>query len=194
MLTVASCLCVALEIQGIFRLSGDNEDIQWLKTRFERGEEVDLFKVRDPHNVSGLLKKYIRELPDPIGTFALYPEWLAAAQCTLRDLLSPSNDELDDDTVVPRPPINRSIGARGDCRMSSTGSMSAECQHGGSQAIDATPLGGVTVCQYQQHEHQESRNRLCAESLPWPRREYHAIAQGHTVHHERHQDLDRASR
>ena len=44
------------------------------------GENVDLFEVKDPHTVSGLLKLYIRQLPEPLGTFEYYSDWLKASQ------------------------------------------------------------------------------------------------------------------
>jgi hypothetical protein len=36
--------------------------------------------VRDPHVVAGALKLYLRELPEPLMTYKLYPEWMIAAQ------------------------------------------------------------------------------------------------------------------
>ncbi|UYV79981.1 ARHGAP44 [Cordylochernes scorpioides] len=36
--------------------------------------------VRDPHTVAGLLKTYLRQLPEPLLTYELYDEWLAATQ------------------------------------------------------------------------------------------------------------------
>ena len=32
--------------------------------------------MKDPHNVACLLKLYVRELPEPLGTFQLYDEWV----------------------------------------------------------------------------------------------------------------------
>ena len=35
-------------------------------------------ELRDCHVFADVLKKYIRELPEPLLTFALYEEWLVA--------------------------------------------------------------------------------------------------------------------
>uniref|UniRef100_A0A2M4A1K8 Putative rho gtpase-activating protein 92b n=1 Tax=Anopheles triannulatus TaxID=58253 RepID=A0A2M4A1K8_9DIPT len=37
-------------------------------------------KYSDPHVVAGVLKKYLRSLPDPLLTFEFYPKFVAAAQ------------------------------------------------------------------------------------------------------------------
>jgi hypothetical protein len=34
----------------------------------------------DPHIVAGLLKSYLRELPEPLLTHLLYNDWIAAAR------------------------------------------------------------------------------------------------------------------
>jgi len=55
-----------IEEEGITRLSGSNDRIQEYVRRFDRGEEVDFSDCKDPHIVSGLLKQYLRELPESI--------------------------------------------------------------------------------------------------------------------------------
>ena len=54
--------------EGIFRLSGSSTHIKELREAFDRGEEVDLTLVKDEHVVTGLLKLYFRELPEPLFT------------------------------------------------------------------------------------------------------------------------------
>ena len=36
------------------------------------GKDPDLMKVDDPHVITGLLKKYLRDLPDPLIPYASY--------------------------------------------------------------------------------------------------------------------------
>lgn len=43
-------------------------------------------EYRDPHVIAGVLKSYLRELPEPLMTFSLYDEWMTAAR------VSTSND------------------------------------------------------------------------------------------------------
>jgi hypothetical protein len=37
-------------------------------------------EYRDPHVIAGALKSYLRDLPEPLMTHALYDEWVAAAR------------------------------------------------------------------------------------------------------------------
>lgn len=76
----------ALDHVGIFRLSGSAVKIEEYKNSFDRGERPDLMKEQDPHAIAGLLKLYFRNLPEPLLTFDLYEQFIAA-QC---NQLSPS--------------------------------------------------------------------------------------------------------
>jgi len=64
----------ALQTEGIFRLSGSASEIEMYKNSFNRGEEVDLNQCSTCHVVCGLLKLYLRELPEPLLTYDLYDE------------------------------------------------------------------------------------------------------------------------
>jgi len=62
----------------LFRISGNQEQIQWLKARFNKWKNVGLDEcVQDPHVVAGLLKMYFRELSEPLFTFALHEEFIS---------------------------------------------------------------------------------------------------------------------
>jgi hypothetical protein len=37
-------------------------------------------EYRDPHVIAGALKSYLRDLPQPLMTYTLYDEWMAAAR------------------------------------------------------------------------------------------------------------------
>jgi len=66
-------------IQGIFRLSGDEYSIMTLKTKTKSGDfnfPVDL----ECHVVSSLLKRYFREMKEPLLTWQLYEAFLAVAE------------------------------------------------------------------------------------------------------------------
>eukprot|EP00033_Pygsuia_biforma_P002353 GCRY01002602.1.p1 GENE.GCRY01002602.1~~GCRY01002602.1.p1 ORF type:complete len:875 (+),score=340.84 GCRY01002602.1:317-2941(+) len=67
-----------LKVEGIFRISGAASEIYKLKDRFDHGEVPDLRSVAnsDPHVVSGLLKLYLRELPEPLLTFDAYDDFV----------------------------------------------------------------------------------------------------------------------
>ncbi|KYQ92525.1 putative protein serine/threonine kinase [Tieghemostelium lacteum] len=54
-----------LNEEGLLRISGSSTEIQELKTSIHKGESVD-YTSRDPHAVTGILKLFLRELPEPI--------------------------------------------------------------------------------------------------------------------------------
>jgi hypothetical protein len=77
-----------METEGIFRLSGAASAVQALKQRLDTATAfapdmsdwprlVQGLSV-DGHAVAGVLKLYLRELPDPLLTRHLYDCWLAA--------------------------------------------------------------------------------------------------------------------
>ncbi|GBP69338.1 Breakpoint cluster region protein [Eumeta japonica] len=65
---------------GLYRVSGSASDLNRLKKSFETNgyEAEQLLKEVDIHSVTGVLKLYLRELPEALFTDALYPELLRA--------------------------------------------------------------------------------------------------------------------
>eukprot|EP01119_Soliformovum_irregulare_P016698 TRINITY_DN4874_c0_g1_i3.p1 TRINITY_DN4874_c0_g1~~TRINITY_DN4874_c0_g1_i3.p1 ORF type:complete len:1171 (-),score=313.30 TRINITY_DN4874_c0_g1_i3:15-3527(-) len=61
-----------LETEGLFRVSGRAGDIKELKKVYDKGSRVDLRTNTDPHTIAGLMKAWLRELPQPIFTFEFY--------------------------------------------------------------------------------------------------------------------------
>ena len=76
-----------IEMQGVFRLSGDSLEIGATKDKFDAGVAVDLDKV-GPHSVSGLVKLFLRNLPQPLLTFEAYDDFVAAFRADRFDALS----------------------------------------------------------------------------------------------------------
>eukprot|EP01137_Pigoraptor_chileana_P017403 Opistho-2@75422 len=68
----------AMDMEGIFRLSGAASQIQKYKEKFDKGEKVDLEECNDPHVVAGLFKLFLREMPEPLLTFSLFDVFVAA--------------------------------------------------------------------------------------------------------------------
>ncbi|BEI80235.1 hypothetical protein CcaverHIS002_0107640 [Cutaneotrichosporon cavernicola] len=59
------------ESEGIFRVPGDNDVIQHLKSRIDRGQ-YQLSGITDPHVVASLFKMWLRELEDPLIPTVMY--------------------------------------------------------------------------------------------------------------------------
>lgn len=69
-----------MRTEGIFRLSGAASILSGLREQFDRGEDPDLSQVTDPHAVTGVLKAYLRELPEPPLTYDFFPVFCSALQ------------------------------------------------------------------------------------------------------------------
>mmetsp|Transcript_8011 Transcript_8011/g.12177 ORF Transcript_8011/g.12177 Transcript_8011/m.12177 type:complete len:937 (-) Transcript_8011:40-2850(-) len=63
----------SLKTEGLFRISPNKEDLNYLYKKFDSGygDMVDFSKV-DINTLAELLKLYFRQLPEPLLTFALY--------------------------------------------------------------------------------------------------------------------------
>ncbi|KRZ45236.1 Rho GTPase-activating protein 44, partial [Trichinella pseudospiralis] len=69
---------IGLNAEGLFRISGNALKIRRLKASFDAGEiELSEFE-HDPHSIAGVLKQYLRELPDPLLCTAYYVDWMKA--------------------------------------------------------------------------------------------------------------------
>ncbi|XP_065899740.1 rho GTPase-activating protein 44-like isoform X2 [Dysidea avara] len=65
-----------MDTEGLFRIAGSASKVKNLVAAFDaRAEEMHLY---DPHTIAGVLKQYLRDLPDPLLTYRLYPEWASA--------------------------------------------------------------------------------------------------------------------
>ncbi|XP_071445756.1 active breakpoint cluster region-related protein [Hetaerina americana] len=69
---------------GIYRVSGSASDLSRLKKSFETNsyEAEQLLKEVDVHSVTGILKLYLRELPEALFTDELYPKFFEAFNST----------------------------------------------------------------------------------------------------------------
>lgn len=82
-----------MKVEGIFRISGQNDQIEAYKSAIDSGinypdyraliditgQEVDFSHCDNPHNVSNLLKLYFRMLPNPLLTYERYDKIISVA-------------------------------------------------------------------------------------------------------------------
>lgn len=66
-------------VQGIFRIPGDGDTVNYLKLHLESGELLPL-PTADPKDVCSLLSMWLRELPEPIIPDKLYDACLELAK------------------------------------------------------------------------------------------------------------------
>lgn len=58
-------LFLALEVEGIFRVGASVRTVNDIKSKFQKGEKIDWSRF-DAHTIAGVLKMYLRELPEPL--------------------------------------------------------------------------------------------------------------------------------
>lgn len=71
------------DLEGLFRVSGSQDEISDWKVRFNAGEPVQFGEKTSPHSVAGLLKAWLRELPEPLLTFQMFDVWMHVATKTI---------------------------------------------------------------------------------------------------------------
>lgn len=76
---ISSMRQMDLSVEGVFRKNGNIKKLGELVEKLDREEQVD-FSTTHVVQVAALLKRYLRELPDPLMTHKLYRLWLAAAK------------------------------------------------------------------------------------------------------------------
>lgn len=81
----------ALESEGLFRIPGNMATIHKYKIFFDNGDYVDVSGA-DYHSIAGLVKLYLRELPQPIIPVTMYSAFL--------DILKNEDEAVQNDTSV----------------------------------------------------------------------------------------------
>ena len=78
LLSAVAVLKNGLTEEGIFRLSGSSSELQQLVDDYNSGKRPDLCDVGDVNVVTGFLKQFLRQLPEPLFT----PEDIAELRAT----------------------------------------------------------------------------------------------------------------
>ncbi|KAJ8010451.1 hypothetical protein DPEC_G00075210 [Dallia pectoralis] len=87
----------ALDIKGIYRVNGAKSRVEKLCQAFENGK--DLVELSDlyPHDISNVLKLYLRQLPEPLILFRYYNDFIGLA----KECQSLIVDEVEASKVSP---------------------------------------------------------------------------------------------
>ncbi|XP_067671372.1 rho GTPase-activating protein 44-like isoform X5 [Haliotis asinina] len=76
---IVTLLETGMEEEGLFRIAGAAIKLKKLKAVFD-AHLIDMEEfVTEPHVIAGALKQYMRELPEPLLTYSLYPDFMQAA-------------------------------------------------------------------------------------------------------------------
>lgn len=73
----------ALKMKGIYRVNGVKTRVEKLCQAFENGKELVELSQCSPHDISNVLKLYLRQLPEPIMPFHLYNRLMGLAKESL---------------------------------------------------------------------------------------------------------------
>nr|KAG5697306.1 hypothetical protein BaRGS_004972 [Batillaria attramentaria] len=65
---------------GIYRVPGSDRECKDLKEKFLKGKSPNLSNIMDVHTVCGCMKDFLRNLKEPLVTYALWPEFVRAAE------------------------------------------------------------------------------------------------------------------
>uniref|UniRef100_A0A8C6E2F0 GEM interacting protein n=1 Tax=Moschus moschiferus TaxID=68415 RepID=A0A8C6E2F0_MOSMO len=93
----------ALNVQGIYRVSGSRVRVERLCQAFENGRALVDLSGNSPHDVSSVLKRFLQELTDPVVPFHLYDAFISLAKTLHADPVH------DPGTPSPSPEVIRSL-------------------------------------------------------------------------------------
>ncbi|XP_047198829.1 rho GTPase-activating protein 45 isoform X1 [Hippoglossus stenolepis] len=97
----------ALKMKGIYRVNGVKTRVEKLCQAFENGKELVELSQCSPHDISNVLKLYLRQLPEPIMLFRLYNSLMGLAKESLQsESETPEREEAEPSSV-------NSAGGRG---------------------------------------------------------------------------------
>ncbi|NXK91877.1 RHG29 protein, partial [Formicarius rufipectus] len=94
----------ALNVKGIYRVNGAKSRVEKLCQAFENGKDLVELSELYAHDISNVLKLYLRQLPEPLILFRLYNEFIGLAKESQH-----VNEELDAAQASPKSKKRQSI-------------------------------------------------------------------------------------
>ncbi|KAM7370113.1 hypothetical protein PAMP_011393 [Pampus punctatissimus] len=89
----------ALNIKGIYRVNGAKSRVEKLCQAFENGKDLVELSELYPHDISNVLKLYLRQLPEPLILFRFYNDFIGLA----KESQSVIMEELEASRLSPTP-------------------------------------------------------------------------------------------
>merc|ERR1712125_127259 len=84
-LSFCSFFVLALDVEGIFRLSGEFKKVEAIIKSFEQGAPIHWNSQTDPHLVAGVLKSWLCQLDSPLLTYELNESFIVAQAAKTED-------------------------------------------------------------------------------------------------------------
>uniref|UniRef100_A0A8C6TA76 Rho GTPase-activating protein 29 n=1 Tax=Neogobius melanostomus TaxID=47308 RepID=A0A8C6TA76_9GOBI len=89
----------ALNLKGIYRVNGAKSRVEKLCQAFENGKDLVELSELYPHDISNVLKLYLRQLPEPLILFRYYNDFIGLAKESQRIIV----EELEAMRLSPTP-------------------------------------------------------------------------------------------
>ncbi|KAM6948364.1 rho GTPase-activating protein 29-like [Aplochiton taeniatus] len=77
----------ALNIKGIYRVNGAKSRVEKLCQAFENGKDLVELSDLSPHDISNVLKLYLRQLPEPLILYRYYNDFIGLAKESQRAIV-----------------------------------------------------------------------------------------------------------
>ncbi|XP_032068099.1 GEM-interacting protein isoform X2 [Thamnophis elegans] len=84
----------ALGVQGIYRISGAKARMERLCQAFENGRRLVELSEHSPHDITGVLKHFLKELSSPVLPFKLYEDFMAFSRNLQKSGASSETDPI----------------------------------------------------------------------------------------------------
>uniref|UniRef100_A0A8C5TKI0 Rho GTPase-activating protein 29 n=1 Tax=Malurus cyaneus samueli TaxID=2593467 RepID=A0A8C5TKI0_9PASS len=94
----------ALNVKGIYRVNGAKSRVEKLCQAFENGKDLVELSELYAHDISNVLKLYLRQLPEPLILFRLYNEFIGLAKESQN-----SSEESDAKQTSPKVKTRQSV-------------------------------------------------------------------------------------
>ncbi|XP_025057694.1 rho GTPase-activating protein 29 isoform X3 [Alligator sinensis] len=94
----------ALNVKGIYRVNGAKSRVEKLCQAFENGKDLVELSELYAHDISNVLKLYLRQLPEPLILFRLYNEFIGLAKESQN-----VNEEVDTKQTSPTSKKRQSV-------------------------------------------------------------------------------------
>ncbi|XP_028988069.1 rho GTPase-activating protein 29-like isoform X2 [Betta splendens] len=85
----------ALNIKGIYRVNGAKSRVEKLCQAFENGKDLVELSDLSPHDISNVLKLYLRQLPEPLILYQFYNELIGLSKDCQRVIVEEANQTLN---------------------------------------------------------------------------------------------------
>ncbi|XP_071347432.1 rho GTPase-activating protein 29-like isoform X2 [Trachinotus anak] len=102
----------ALNIKGIYRVNGAKSRVEKLCQAFENGKDLVELSELSPHDISNVLKLYLRQLPEPLILYRYYNDIIGLSKECQRVIVEESDKRQTTQTEEkdsPSIPLNRVI-------------------------------------------------------------------------------------